>query len=162
MGLRSCAWLSLVAANRGHSPLRCACFSCYGGFSRCGARAPDVWASVDVARRLQSTGPAAVAHGLSRSGACGILPDQGTNPRPLHWQADSQPLCHQGSPDVAVLSLNPQDNSQETQAGFLCFSLEKSSFHFGEPQSLLLRPSTDWMRLMDIMEGNQLYSKLLI
>ena len=28
----------------------------------------------------------------------GILPDQGSNPCPLHWQADSQPLRHQGSP----------------------------------------------------------------
>ena len=54
----------------------------------CGAQAPDAQAS------------AAVAHGLSRSAACGILPDQGSNPRPLHWQADSQPLRHQGSPDI--------------------------------------------------------------
>ena len=43
-------------------------------------------------------GPAIVAHGPSRSAACGILPDQGSNPCPLHWQADSQPLRHQGSP----------------------------------------------------------------
>ena len=34
----------------------------------------------------------------SRSAACGIFPDRGTNPRPLHRQADSQPLRHQGSP----------------------------------------------------------------
>ena len=27
--------------------------------------------------------------------ACGIFPDQGSNPR---WQVDSQPLGHQGSP----------------------------------------------------------------
>ena len=43
-------------------------------------------------------GSAIVAHGPSCSAACGIFPDQGSNPRPLHWQADSQPLCHQGSP----------------------------------------------------------------
>ena len=36
--------------------------------------------------------------GLSCSAACGIFPDQGSNPCPLHWQADSQPLHHQGSP----------------------------------------------------------------
>ena len=30
-----------------------------------------------------------VAHGLSCSAACGIIPDQGSNPCPLHWQADS-------------------------------------------------------------------------
>ena len=43
-------------------------------------------------------GSAIVAHGPSCSAACGILPDQGANPCPLHWQADSQPLRHQGSP----------------------------------------------------------------
>ena len=30
--------------------------------------------------------------------ACGIFPDQGPNPYPLHWQVDSQPLDHQGIP----------------------------------------------------------------
>ena len=44
-------------------------------------------------------GSVVVAHGPSRSAACGIFPDQGPNPRPLHWQADSQPLRHQGSPN---------------------------------------------------------------
>ena len=43
---------------------------------------------------LQSTGSrragsAVVAHGPSRSAACGIFPDRGTNPCALHWQADS-------------------------------------------------------------------------
>ena len=37
-----------------------------------------------------------MAHGLSCSGACGIFPDQGSNPCPLHSQVDS--LSHQGSP----------------------------------------------------------------
>ena len=37
-------------------------------------------------------------HRLSCSVACGIFLDQGSNPCPLHWQADSQPLHHQGSP----------------------------------------------------------------
>ena len=52
---------------------------------------------------LQSTGSrcagsVVVAHGPSCSAACGIFPDQGSNPCSLHWQADSQPLHHQGSP----------------------------------------------------------------
>ena len=42
-------------------------------------------------------GSAAMAHGPSRSAARGIFPDRGTNPCPLHRQADSQPLRHQGS-----------------------------------------------------------------
>ena len=48
-------------------------------------------------------GSVVVAHGLSCSAACGIFPDQGSNLRPLHWQADSQPLRHQGSPGVLTL-----------------------------------------------------------
>ena len=48
------------------------------------------WAgSVVVAPGLQSAGSAAAAQGLSCSAACGIFPDQGSNPCPLHWQADS-------------------------------------------------------------------------
>ena len=43
-------------------------------------------------------GSAIVAHGPSCSVACRIFPDQGSNPCPLHRQADSQPLRHQGSP----------------------------------------------------------------
>ena len=34
-------------------------------------------------------GSVTVAHGPSRSTACVILPDQGPNPCPLHWQEDS-------------------------------------------------------------------------
>ena len=44
-------------------------------------------------------GSVVVSHGPSCSAACGILPDQGSNPCPVHWQADSQPLRHQGSPE---------------------------------------------------------------
>ena len=43
-------------------------------------------------------------HGLSCSAACVIFPDQGLNPCPLHWQADSQPLRHQGSPHLWFIS----------------------------------------------------------
>ena len=44
-----------------------------------------------------------MAHGLRCSVACGIFPDQGLKPCPLHWQADSQPLHHQGRPCDFVL-----------------------------------------------------------
>ena len=60
---------------------------------------------------LRSTGSSragsvVVAHGSSCSAACGIFPDQGSNPCPLHWQADSQPLRHQGSPHILFLILS--------------------------------------------------------
>ena len=76
--------LSLVAASRGYSLLWCDGFSLRlllllqsmgsrrTGFSGCGTRASVV-----------------VVHGLSCSMACGIFPDQGSNPCLLHWQADS-------------------------------------------------------------------------
>ena len=78
--------LSLVAASGGHSSSRCAGPS----LSR-----PLLLRSTGSRR----AGSAIVAHGPSRSAACGILPDQGSNPCPLHWQADPQPLRHQGSPN---------------------------------------------------------------
>ena len=39
-----------------------------------------------------------VAPRLSCSVACGIFPDQGSQPCLLHWPADSSPVSHQGSP----------------------------------------------------------------
>ena len=77
--------LSLVAASGGHSSSRCAGLS----LSR-----PLLLRSTGSRR----AGLVIVAHGPSCSAACGIFPDQGSNPCALHWQADSQPLRHQGSP----------------------------------------------------------------
>ena len=58
-------------------------------------------------------GSVVVAHGPSCSAACGIFPDQGSNPCPLHWQADSQPLRHQGSPLLGFLKRGDSLNLQE-------------------------------------------------
>ena len=76
---------SLVAASGGHSSSRCAVLSLS-------------WPLLLRSTSSRRAGSAVVDHGPSRSAACGILPDQGSNPCPLHWQADSQPLRHQGSP----------------------------------------------------------------
>ena len=46
-----------------------------------------------------------VVHGFSCSTACGIFPDQLSNPCPLHWQADSYLLYHQKSLNC-ILILN--------------------------------------------------------
>ena len=77
--------LSLVAASGGHSLSPCTGLS----LSR-----PLLLRSTGSRR----AGSVIVAQGPSCSVACGTLPDQGSNPCPPHWQADSQPLCHQGSP----------------------------------------------------------------
>ena len=80
---------------------------CARAFSSCGKWGPSssrcAGLSLSWPLLLRSTGsrradPVIVAHGPSCSVACGIFPDQGSNPCPLHWQADSQPLRHQGSP----------------------------------------------------------------
>ena len=86
--------LSLVAASGGHYSSRCAGLS----LSR-----PLLLQSTGS----RCTGSVIVAHGPSCSTACGIFPDQGSNPCPLHWQADSQPLGHQGSPYLLWFIINP-------------------------------------------------------
>ena len=58
--------------------------------------------SVAVACGLQSAGSVVVVHRLSCSVACGIFPDQGLNPCPLHWQEDSKPLHHQERPQGII------------------------------------------------------------
>ena len=55
------------------------------GFACCRAWALGAWASVVVARGLSSCG----SRPQFCSIACGIFPDKGSNPCPLHWQADS-------------------------------------------------------------------------
>ena len=60
-------------------------------------------ASVVVTPELCTTDSIVVAQGLSCSSACGIFLAQRSNPCLLHWQADSLPLSHQGSPMAWVL-----------------------------------------------------------
>ena len=59
-----------------------------------------LWASVAAAHKLSSSGSQAPEHRLSSicSTACGIFPDQGSNPCFLHWQVDPSLLSQQGSP----------------------------------------------------------------
>ena len=86
LGLRfSVRGLSPVAASGDHSSSRCAGLSLS-------------WPLLLRSTGSRRAGSVTVAHGPSCSAACGLFPDQGSNPCPLHWQADSQPLRHQGSP----------------------------------------------------------------
>ena len=79
LGLRFVRGLSPVAASGGHSS------------SRCGDRSSSRCAGLSLSRPPPSrgtgsrrAGSAIVAHGPSCSVACGIFPDQGSNPCPLH------------------------------------------------------------------------------
>ena len=74
--------------------------------------------------------PAGVAHGLSCSMVCGIFLDQGSNPWPLYWQADSYPRYCQGSPLLFFSALrkemvSPSPNSIVCISCFL-FQKEKT------------------------------------
>ena len=106
LGLRfSVQGLSLVAASGGHSSLRCAGLS----LSR-----PLPLRSTGSRR----AGSVIVAHGPSCSAACGIFPDQGLNPCALHWQADSQPLRHQGSPVLFLILIHGNKSQTSYQMSF--------------------------------------------
>ena len=77
--------LSPVAESGGHSSSRCTGLSLS-------------WPLLLRSTGSRRAGSVVVAHGPSCSAACGIFPDQSSNPCPMHQQADSQPLRHQGSP----------------------------------------------------------------
>ena len=96
-----------------------ACSACHAPVSVCGLliagaslvaelRAlslQELWyvGSIVVASELQSTGAIVRTHWFSCSAACEIFLDQGLNPYLLHWQVDSLPLNHQGSPWLSIL-----------------------------------------------------------
>ena len=112
---------------------------CARALSSCGKWGPhssSLCAGLSLSRPLllrstgsRRAGSVAVAHGPSCSAACGIFPDEGSNPCPLHWQADSQPLRHQGSPIKLfarqfLLNLREHYNDE-----IMIFDLEKWSLH---------------------------------
>ena len=75
LDLRFVRGLSLVAASGGHSSSRCRDRSS----SRCAGLSPSRPLPLRGTGSRRA-GSAAVAHGPSCSAACGILPDQGSNP----------------------------------------------------------------------------------
>ena len=113
--------LSPVAASGGHPSPRCTGLSLrrplllrstgsrHAGFSSCGCRAQAL-------------------HRPSRSAACGILPDQASNPCPLHRQADSQPLHHQGSPLGSSLACTNINIVNSLLTSLLTYALMRAIF----------------------------------
>ena len=91
--------LFLVAASG--APLHCGVRASHCKVFSCRqAQALGAQAWVVAARGLSDcgTGSVAVAHRLRCCAPCRIFKNQGSNPCPLHWQVDSYPLHHQGSP----------------------------------------------------------------
>ena len=90
----------LTAASRGSSSCSAQASHCRGissgalGFSSCSTwtRQFPLAGSRAQAQYLWGNNLVAPRH-------VGSSPDQGSNPHPLHWQAHSYPLYHQGSPE---------------------------------------------------------------
>ena len=102
LGLQWCVGFALVAVSRCYSLVD---FSCGGwalghaGFSSCGA-----WAQLQI--RGSRTQSIIVVQEFIFFEACGIFPDQGLNLCLLHWQVDSLPLSHWGSPQLYFKYIN--------------------------------------------------------
>ena len=125
--------LSLVAASGDHSSLRCAGLSLS-------------WPLLLWSTGFRRAGSVIVAHGPSCSATCGIFPDQGSNPCLLHWQADSQPLRHQGSPHTGYFK------SGRLWGGRLGFKLrlhpKSVTFGISAPSAAVVNEWTHWASTM--------------
>ena len=105
LGLRRCmGFLSSCGAWAAY----CSGFSCRGAWVVGRVGLVVVCELQVVIPMLESTGSIVVACGVICSAACGVFPDQGSNPFLLQWQVDSLPLSHQGSPVGSLIrALNP-------------------------------------------------------
>ena len=99
LGLRCCAWAFSSCGEQGllFVAVRGLLIAVASLVAEHGLQVPGL-------QQLWHMGSVVVAHGLSCSVACGGLPGPGLKPMSLHWQVDSYPLCHQGSPGGLNLS----------------------------------------------------------
>ena len=93
-----------------------------GGFSH-GAQALGRGLSGAATPGPQSTGSVVVAHRLSCSAAWGIFQDQGSNLYLLHWQADSSPLSHEGSPHTVFYPIKCCQERTEIKPKLSCHQI---------------------------------------
>ena len=145
---------------------------CARAFSNCGKWGPLFIVVLGPLLRpllLRSTGSrragsVIVAHGPSCSTARGIFPDQGSNPCPLHWQADSQPLHHQGSPTLVFLIIAFLVGMKRYLTVFLfCISLMASDVeHFSTSAYWLDAFSSVWEKFSAIISLNITLSHFIL
>ena len=125
-------------------------------------------ASVAAVPGLLSPDSIVVVQGLSCSEAHRIFPDQGSNPYLLHWQADSLPLSHQGSPSssfifasgIPFLMLDSLEMSQSSRPSG---KKNESNFRKGKPifsphqlsHNTMIITSNDNRQLIYIILHNQ-------
>ena len=102
-------------------------------------------------------GSVVVAHRFSLCTACGIFPDQGSNPCALHQQADSYPPHHQGNPKNRLL-----DSKSLTPTSSLSWRISTRGWKVGsQAPSLLAQDGTSLVLwLMTVLSGEGVYSHL--
>ena len=99
-----CAWSSLLCTlfsscgEWGLLSIFCSWTYHCGGFPCCGAWPLECVSFSSCGSWVLEHRLVVVMLALICSMACGILPDQGSNPCILHWQADSLPLSYQKNP----------------------------------------------------------------
>ena len=98
LGLHCCTW-----AFSGCREWRLLCVVVHSSLTAAASLAAEHRFLVHKLQQLRLPGSRAWAQELwfedfSCSMLCGIFPDQGSNLCPLHWQVDSYPLHHWGSP----------------------------------------------------------------
>ena len=128
----------------------CCCVQAFSTCSEWGLLSVGLWGlllavSVFSCCRAQVLGFWAllvVEHGLSCSAACGIFLDQGLNLCPLHWQVDSYPLFHQGSPAVFLIFTFYMLNISIPMKSLVKMSILKQDIQFNLTEKVytVLRP----------------------
>ena len=73
----------------------------------------------------------------------GDLPDPGLNLNLLHWQADSSPLSHQGSPS-AVINYHKCSSLNNTNWSFYSLAREKSNTSHTRLKGVLAELYSTW------------------
>ena len=88
MHTRSCVYTCarLPRASQSFLFFGCAGLLCWAGFLELLRAEATLHCSARASHCIGFTGPVVEAHGLSCLAACGIFPDQGSNPCLLHWR----------------------------------------------------------------------------
>ena len=120
------------------------------GFSLC-------WLLLLWSTGSRCAGSVVLAHRFSHSAACGIFPEQGSNPCPLHQQADSYLPYHQGNPKNRL-----PDNKSLTPTSSPRWRISTMGWKVGnQAPSLLTQDGTSLVLwLMTVLSGESIYSHL--
>ena len=83
----------------------------------------------------------------------GIFLTQGLNPCPvclLHWQVDSLPLCHLGSPCVYSFPVNRFISTIFLDSAYICISIGCLFFCFWLTSFLVHLPQFNWFKIAPV------------